>query len=687
MTQPAKWYELKAAVRAAGEPTAAEVFIYGNIGDRWDENGVVAADLVRELSALDVEEITVRINSFGGSVTDGLAIYNGLRRHRAAIAVHIDGVAISIASLIAMAGDTITMAENAQMMIHAPWTIAIGNSKDMRDQADVLDRYARAMGSSYSSKSTLSPDECLALLTDGQDHWYSAKEALAVGFADVVGEPVAIAASLAGSFDLSRFQSKPAAPAAIVKEAVMPTPNPATVVAAPVAAPVAAAPAGAAPVAPVAPFARNREMNEAVVAQFKPFAHRPEIVALQTEVLSDPALTMEAIQAKLLVALGKDAGPANPAGAHPRVDLVEGEADKHRDAVVTSLLVRAGVERDPKVLAAMGTNPYRASTLRDHARIALDRAGVKTAGMSQLEIVAAAFTQSTSDFPVLLENTMHKTLQRAYALANLTWQRFCATGSVSDFRAHNRYRVGSFGSLDTVNELGEFTNKTVPDGEKATITATTKGNIINLSRQAIINDDLGAFVGLAASLGRAAARTIEADVYALLALNSGAGPTMGDSKALFHTDHGNISTSAALSMAAIDLDRVAMASQKDVSGNDYLDLRPAVLVVPIALGGSARAINEAQYDPDTANKMQKPNSVRGLFSDIVDTPRITGARRYLFADPQQAPTIEVAFLDGNQEPFLEVQNGFTVDGASWKVRIDYAVGAVDYRGAVTNAGG
>ena len=140
-------------------------------------------------------------------------------------------------------------------------------------------------------------------------------------------------------------------------------------------------------------------------------------------------------------------------------------------------------------------------------------------------------------------------------------------------------------------------------------------------------------------------------------------------------------------MAAIDLDRVAMASQTDVGGNDYLDLRPAVLVVPIALGGSARAINEAQYDPDTANKMQKPNSVRGLFSDIVDTPRITGARRYLFADPQQAPTIEVAFLDGNQEPFLEVQNGFTVDGASWKVRIDYAVGAVDYRGAVTNAGG
>lgn len=187
-------------------------------------------------------------------------------------------------------------------------------------------------------------------------------------------------------------------------------------------------------------------------------------------------------------------------------------------------------------------------------------------------------------------------------------------------------------------------------------------------------------------LGRAAARTVEADVYALLALNSGAGPTMGDGKALFHADHGNITTGAAITMAALDLDRVAMASQKDVSGNDYLDLRPAVLLVPIGLGGTARSINDAQYDPDTANKLQKPNIVNGLFRDIVDTPRMTGTRRYLFADPSEAPVLEVAFLDGNQNPYLELQNGFDVDGARYKVRLDYGVGAIDYRGAVTNAG-
>lgn len=98
-------------------------------------------------------------------------------------------------------------------------------------------------------------------------------------------------------------------------------------------------------------------------------------------------------------------------------------------------------------------------------------------------------------------------------------------------------------------------------------------------------------------------------------------------------------------------------------------------------------INAAQYDPDTANKLQRPNMVNGLFRDIVDTPRITSNRRYLFADPNEAPVLEVVFLDGNDTPYVESEDGFTVDGTRWKVRLDFGVGAVDYRGAVTNVGG
>ena len=683
-----KWYEIKAQAQQGDSTTqVAEIYVYGNIGDRWNEDGVIASEMVRDIAALEADEITLRINSYGGSVTDGLAIYNALKRHPAPVHVQVDGVAISCASYLAMAGDTVTMARNAQMMIHAPWSFAGGNSADLREMADILDRYAKSMASAYADKSGKTYEQALAILTDGKDHWFSADEAVAEGFADAIGAEVDAAAALAvNSFDLSRFRpSASAAPAAVPA---------ATPVSQPPAAvgniqehsmpdPVNAA---AQPAAPAAPFARTKEMNLQVLASFKPFEAKPGVQALKDEVLADPSLTLEQIQSRLLVEIGKDNAPANPQGAHPNIQTVADEADKQRAAISTALLARAGVEQDAKARAALSANPFRGHKLLDVARASLARAGRSTDGMDQMQIVAAAFTQGTSDFPILLETTMHKALQAAYATAALTWQRFCATGTVSDFRAHNRYRLGSFGNLDAVNELGEYINKSIPDGEKASIQAATKGNIINISRQAIINDDLGAFVGLSAMLGRAAARTVESDVYALLALNNGLGPTMADGSTLFHANHGNISTAAALSMAAIDADRVTMALQKDVSGNDYLDLRPAVLLVPLGLGGTARTINGALYDPDTANKMQKPNMVNGLFRDIVDTPRLSGTRRYVFADAMEAPVLEVAFLDGAQTPYLELQNGFDVDGGRYKVRLDYGVAAVDYRGAVTNAG-
>jgi hypothetical protein len=180
------------------------------------------------------------------------------------------------------------------------------------------------------------------------------------------------------------------------------------------------------------------------------------------------------------------------------------------------------------------------------------------------------------------------------------------------------------------------------------------------------------------------------DVYAALALNSNLGPTLSDGNPIFHDRTGivnNITTSAAISVANLDLDRVAMGSFKDISGNEVLDLSPAILLVSKSLGGTARVLNDAQYDPDTSNKLQKPNMVRGLFKDIVDTARLSGARRYIFADPNIAPVIEVAFLDGQSEPFMETQDGWNIDGTEMKVRLDYAVGGVGYHGALTNAGG
>ncbi len=676
-----KWYEIKAQARAeAGDGAAADIYIYGNIGDRWNEDGVIASELVKEIAALDVDAIRLHINSYGGSVTEGAAIYNALKRHPASVTTYVDGVAISCASYIAMAGDTIIMAANAQMMIHAPWTYAYGNAVELREQADILDRYSKAMAHAYAAKSGKSYADALALITDGKDHWFLAEEAVAEGFADQVGEEESIAASLARSFDLTRFT-----PAASARPAQR---GNSTNAAAAAPQPEQHMPQATLPAAAqAAPFARTKDDNAQVLAMFKPFASRTEIAALQTEVLADPGLTIEQIQARLLVEMGKGIEPANAPNAAPRVETVKDETDKAREAAVNAMLVKAGVVASADKRRAMQAgNPAMNLSLVEIAKASLHRLGVRADHLDKMGVVAAAFTQSGSDFPVLLESAMHKALQAAYDTAPLTWNRFCATGTVSDFRSHNRYRLGSFGNIDQVNELGEFINKSIPDGEKASIQVATKGNIINLSRQAIVNDDLGAFIGLAASLGRAASRTVEADVFALLALNGGMGPTMGDGKALFHTDHGNLAADGALAVAVFEDMRQKMASQKDVGGNDYLDLRPAALLCGMGQGGTARVINGAEYDPDTANKLQRPNMVRGLFADVVDSPRITGTRVYAFADPAIAPTLEVAFLEGRQDPYLERQEGFDVDGSRFKVRLDYGIAAIDYRGAVTAKG-
>ena len=667
--QVAPWYEIRAKASA---PDTTEVLIYGDIGDSWDAESVTAGQFVRDLQTVDSANLVVRINSFGGSVPDGLAIYNALRRYPGGVQVEIDGIALSIASLIAMAGDTVRMADNATLMIHAPWAYAVGNANDMREQADMLDRFAAAMTSSYVRKSGMNSADVLALLTDGVDHWYTAAEAVAAGFADEISEPVEAMAS--ARFAKERFKSVPAAAAAFIATQEQSMADPTS------AATLPATPAAA---ATAVPYARSNPESAEIKTMFAAFAKADGVQAMLVDILGDSSVSPDAASKRLLAHLGKDATPAVPQGAHPRIETLVDESDKRREAVALALLARAGVQRDP----AAASNPFRGHKLLDLARASLQRGGVSTDGMLPREIVAAAFTQGTSDFPVLLENTINKALQAAYATAADTWSRFCAVGSVSDFRAHSRYRVGSLANLDVVNELAEFKNRTIPDGEKSSITATTKGNIINLSRQAVINDDLGAFVGLSAMLGRAARRTIEADVYALLGLNSSNGPTMSDSVAMFNSAHGNLAGSGAVpSVVAIDAARAAMAIQRDVSSNDYLDLRPAVGLFTVAQGGNARILNTAQYDPDTSNRLQKPNMVAGLLSDVIDSPRVPGTSWYLFADPQQAPAIEVAFLDGVQEPYLELENGFEVDGARYKVRLDYGVAGIDWRPAFRNPG-
>lgn len=374
-------------------------------------------------------------------------------------------------------------------------------------------------------------------------------------------------------------------------------------------------------------------------------------------------------------------------GQHIEVGADRG-AEMRRSAAEAALVMREAPElvRGDKAPynqdVIKEAQKFRGMTLLDMAKESLVRGGVDVDGMDKMAIVGRAFTSSSSDFPVLLEGANRTVLLNSYEAQADTWRRFCAVGSVSDFREHKRLRMGTFTDLDKVQENGEFKNKKITDADYEKVSVNTKGNIINVSRKMIINDDLGAFLKLAGMLGRAAARSIENDVYALLASN----PTLADGVALFHASHGNVATAAAPTVAVLDGMRQLMAKQKDKDSNDFLDIRPALVLAPMSLGGTLKVLNGSQYDHTDTGILNKPNIVAGLFSDVIDTPRLTGNGYYMFADPSQEPVLEVNFLNGEQSPYMESEQGFTVDGMQWKIRLDYGVGAVGYRGVIKNAG-
>jgi len=192
---------------------SAEILIYEQIGkDFWSDEGIAAKDFAQELKALgNVKNITLRINSPGGSVFEGLVVYNLLRAHQAAVTVYIDGIAASIASVIAMSGDKIIMPDNALLMIHDPFAMVMGTADDMRKMAEALDKIKDSIKSAYK-RTMMTDDELTAMMTE--ETWLSASEAVEKGFADEIIAAVKVAAC----FDLSAFKNAPQA-------AVKPTKN------------------------------------------------------------------------------------------------------------------------------------------------------------------------------------------------------------------------------------------------------------------------------------------------------------------------------------------------------------------------------------------------------------------------------------------------------------------------------
>ena len=191
------WYQIRAA-----DDDTAEIYIYDEIA--W--YGASADDLVREIAAIRASTINVRLNTPGGSVWDGMAIYQALRGHGARIVTHIEGLAASMGSVIALAGEEVRMAKGAFFMIHNPWVLILGDAQELREAADLLDKVTDNIVDIYVERSGASEEDIRAAMD--AETWYTAQEAKDAGFVDVIVDGQDVVAR-ANPDILARFRNVP----------------------------------------------------------------------------------------------------------------------------------------------------------------------------------------------------------------------------------------------------------------------------------------------------------------------------------------------------------------------------------------------------------------------------------------------------------------------------------------------
>lgn len=659
------------AVNADGE-----LMIYGVVGDEWD--GLDSRSVIAGIKAMgNVDTITLRVNSGGGYVFEGLAILNYLAAHPARKVVHIDGIAASMASVIAMVGDEIHMPANALMMIHNPWNLAIGDAAAMRKEADNLDRVKAAIVTVYAAKTGRSEGELSALMD--AETWMTGQEAVESGFATHLGPAVQASALLQPDLSIMNFTNLPdalrrqtqpsaAAAAGLIRAALaaVQTEESSMTVKVEDTAPNAGADeARIRAEAQAAERTRAAEIRRAVKA-----ARLPDTVA---DELVDAGASLDKARETIINRLAE----ADTVETRNHVRVVADAVDRFRAGAQAALMAKAGLAKDD------AGNELRGLSLRELARESLEMHNVATRSMRPMDMVKAAMTHSTGDFVFILANVAEKSMLRGYEEAAETFQAWTATGTLSDFKAVSRIDLNTFPSLAKVEEGGEYQYATIGDrGE--TVQLATYGNLFSITRQAIINDDMSMFTRIPQRMGRAAIRTVGNLVYAVLTAN----PVMSDATALFHANHKNLAgAGGAPTTATVDAGRVAMATQKDRSGNSVaLNIRPRYMLVPVALEGTSKVLMASEFDPSKTQRV--PNSVAGL-AEVISDARLDAASTtawYLAADPNATDTIEVSYLDGVQTPLLEQQDGWKVDGVEFKVRLDAAVKALAWEGLYKNAG-
>jgi len=605
-----------------------EIYLYGPIG----EGGITAKAFIDSLKTLDTAQtVNVRINSEGGDVSHAIAIYNALNE-LSDVVCHVDGLAASSASFVAMAGNKTLMAGNAILMIHRPWTGAVGDSDAMRQTGEILDKFQPILTAAYSKKTGIANDKINEMLA--AETWLTAAEALELGFVDEVIEAMAVAASA----DLSAFDQVPERIAQIHNQA-----------------------------------RANFQQIQDIVDLFKGERIAENVTA--QSLMANGKTTPEAVRAHLMHELGKHHKPSS-SGA---IIMDENEHLKNfMNDATDAILMRNNV---PVKKVSDGARELASLSLVAMAEKHLNLTGKSTSLMSKRQILDTVFagTHSTSDFSQLLGNTAGKSLRMAYEEEYGSHEIWTGEVEVPDFKDQSLVQLSEAPDLDKIAEGAEYKYGKFSDGGM-TFRIEKYGKLFSLTYEAMINDDLMAFTRMPQAFGKSAKRKESDLVYQVLTGN----PTLNDGVALFHASHGNLVTGATgLTVTSLAEPRAMMRRQKGLNSAAPINIVPRFLIVPAAMETTAEQLLASVVDPSKNNDTVNPEFIRGL-TLVVDSrlDEVDEQDCYLAANPAQVDTITRAYLSGTPRPFHEMREGWEIDGMQVKARMEFAAVPVDYRGLV-----
>lgn len=391
--------------------------------------------------------------------------------------------------------------------------------------------------------------------------------------------------------------------------------------------------------------------------------------------------TVDQVRAELLEKAKERMKPITAGGG---VHVEKDEADKIRDAASDAILMRAGKTIEKP---AEGAKEFRGMRLRDLAVECLVRAGRTNAHRLDDDTLFREALTPDSQFTAILNNAVNKSMATAYRAAQTTYQRWTGRGSNPDFKAATHYQISEAGDLLPMTQSGEFKFDEMQD-QGVNKAIATFGRSFGMTRQALINDDIGILTRVPDAYVRAAGRGINRLVYRMLGTN----PLIFDGAQLFTAGapHNNLAAQGgAIGINTVGAGRTAMRTQKNLRGNETLNIGPRFLIVPAALETVAEQFVSTNYVPNTMGNI---NPFAGNLEPVADAELDALVAPgnpfpwFLAADPADVDTIEVTYLNGDDMPKLESQVGFEFLGIKWRIYIDYGVTVLDYRGLYMNPG-